>query len=168
MELLNGVVRGLTSLKEGQQVTLTEKLEVSTFAQLPSSVKTEGPLTIEIQVQSLGMEFIVSFQKLEVALKAPCNTCGHRLERSVGCASEYLAVPFKEVPTGTLDLKGHIRDILLSTIVDTLPCLDDPCEWREDVDRYIDRSLKQKSSAGFHPFQELLSEKKLKKLHQES
>lgn len=168
MELANGVVRGLNSLKEGQQVTLEEKIEVSIIAQLPSSVKTEGPLTIEIQVQSVGLEFIISFQKIELIVKAPCSTCGHRLERAVACANEYLAIPFKEVPTGVLDLKGSIRDILLSSVSETLPCLDKPCEWREDLDRFFDRSAKQKSSAGFHPFQELLSEKKLKKLHQES
>lgn len=168
MQLLNGIVMGLTSLKEGQQVTLSEQLEVSAFVQLPSSVKTEGALTIEIQVDSLGTDFVVSFIKIELPIKAPCNTCGHRLQRRVACESECLAIPYKEVSSGNLDLREHIKDIILSTVGDTLPCLSDPCEWREDVDQFFDRNAKQKTSCAFHPFQELLSEKKLKKSHQES
>jgi hypothetical protein len=167
MELLNAIIRGLTSLREGQQETLSESIEVSTLAQLPSSVKAESSLKVEIEVQSVGSEFVINFENMELTINAPCNTCGHRLKRRVNCQSEYLAVSCDQVSSGDLDLKDHIKDILLSSVGETLPCLDDPCEWREDVDRFLGRNLKQKASNAFHPFQDLLSEKKLKQSHQE-
>lgn len=168
MELLNGMIRGLTSLKEGQQIHLSEDCDVFSIVQFSSSVKVESGLKLKVSVQSLGSDFVVNFESIELTVKAPCTTCGHRLERQINCEGEYLAIAYSEVPSGNLDLRDYLKDIILTAVGESLPCLDDPCEWREDVDLYLGRTLKQKEVSAFHPFQELLSEKKLKKSHQES
>lgn len=162
MELLHGILRGLGSLKEGESAQIRSKIDFQEFVQVPKQTKLMTPIEVDIEAQCLGEEYLLTVKGIGVMMQAPCSTCGHSLQRFVQVQPEHIAFHRQEVHSGEVDLKGYLHDLLLSIVTDYLSCELDPCEWREDVDRFLAKNAQQRENKAFHPFKTILSEKKWK------
>lgn len=160
MELVDGILVGLGALRQGEQRAVIAQIDPLAYGPMPANVKPLGNIVVELSVQLLGDEFILTLQRFEIEIQAPCSTCGHKLLRQLELPCEHTAVPTQKAQAGNLNLQEYLRDLLMSLLPESLPCVDDPCNWREDVDLFMEKSAQQKPAKAFHPFKALFTSKK--------
>jgi hypothetical protein len=157
IELVTGILRGVGSLKESESELIEATLDPSLYVQIPSSIKILSEINLELQIQLVHEEFIISLLKLEVPIQGPCTTCGHSLMRTMIEPQDYWAFPISKARNGQLDISEILKDLLITLIPESLPCLETKCPQREDLKRVMEKATSEKNGKAFHPFQALLS-----------
>lgn len=162
MELVHGILRGLSSLKEGSLERLVVQLDPLEWIQVPKGT-SPGTVKLTLTAQYMGQEYVITLEEVEGLVKAPCSTCSHKLEKVVRFGPEHLAFESHEVVSGQLDLRSYLVDLMAFLFPDSLAC-EEPgsCSLREDLDRQIAKHEKERKEHAYNPFKALLSNRNRK------